>query len=221
MNKVLVANFKSNFTKSEAKIWLETFINIDKILLTHNQVILCPSFTLLPYFKDFISSNNLSIKLGAQNVSPFEMGAYTGEVNARQVKDFADFVLIGHSERKNLLQETNEQILAKVKASIANGLIPLFFVQKGEELIPPDVEFVVYEPPGSISGSSGGIPQDVSDVLSNVEKIKVKGAFEVLYGGSVSSENIKNFTSQSSISGALVGGASLEAEEFIKIIKNA
>lgn len=216
----IVANFKSYKIESEAKNWLEDFKN-SKIPVENKKIIICPSFTLLPIFAAFVKENNLPISLGAQNISSFDEGPYTGEENARQVKEFADYVLIGHSERRNLVNETEEMIFLKVKNSIPNGLTPLYFVQDASQEIPVGIELVVYEPPGSISGASGGIPDEIDNVLKAARGLKEKADYKVLYGGSVSAENVNDFTSQPEISGVVVGGESLEAEEFIKIIENA
>ncbi|OGH02956.1 MAG: hypothetical protein A2798_00830 [Candidatus Levybacteria bacterium RIFCSPHIGHO2_01_FULL_37_17] len=215
----IVANFKSNKTEDEAKNWLDNFKNYKGE--NAKQIILCPPFTLLPTFKNFIKINSLQISLGAQNVSQFDEGPYTGEENAKQIKEFADYVLIGHSERRNLLNETDEMISEKVRNSISNELIPIFFVQTPDRAIPSGVELVVYEPPSSISGASGGIADDIDDVLKAAEKIKVAGQYQVLYGGSVNPANVNDFTSRTQISGVVVGKESLEADEFIRVIENA
>lgn len=219
MDKVfLVANLKSYKTQSEAKEWLKSFINIDKTLLESKEVIICPSFTLLEVFKSYFTQNNLDIKLGAQNVSPFDEGPYTGEINARQIKDFADFVLIGHSERRNNFGETDEMLSKKVDVSLRSDLKPIFLVQNSNVLIPQGVELIAYEPVFAIGS---GNPDTSENVDATAAAIRQKGEYKVLYGGSVTSTNIKDFTSKSNINGALIGGASLDAKEFIKIIQNA
>lgn len=217
----IVANLKSYKTQSEAKEWLEIFVKIDKTLLEDKTIIICPPFTLFETFKTTLSRYNLNVKLGAQNVSPFNEGPYTGEVNAKQIKEFADYVLIGHSERRRLLNETDDMVLKKVQEALVNNLTPLFFVQTTDMQIPAEIELIVYEPPDSISGASGGIPDDAEDVLKSAEKIKEKGQYQVLYGGSINSANVKDFTIHSNVSGVVVGKESLNAQEFIKIIKNA
>lgn len=219
MDKVfLVANLKSYKTQNEAKEWLKSFINIDKTLLESKEVIICPSFTLLEVFKSYFTQNNLDIKLGAQNVSPFDEGPYTGEINARQIKDFADFVLIGHSERRNNFGETDEMLSKKVDVSLRSDLKPIFLVQNSNVLIPQGVELIAYEPVFAIGS---GNPDTSENVDATAAAIRQKGEYKVLYGGSVTSTNIKDFTSKSNINGALIGGASLDAKEFIKIIQNA
>src|ERR1035437_4798275 len=125
MGKVLiVANLKSYKNEIEAKNWLEAFIKIKELNLdlTQKEIIICPSFTQLFSFFSYFSSNNINIKLGSQNVSPFDEGAYTGEVNAKQIKDFASFVLVGHSERRINFNETDDMLTKKVEMSLKYGL---------------------------------------------------------------------------------------------------
>lgn len=214
----IVANLKSNKTYNEAKSWLDTFGTIDKNILEEKKVIICPSFTLLEVFKSFLSQNLTSVSLGGQSVSSLEGGSYTGEVSAKQIKDFADYVIIGHSEQRKLLNDSDEVLAQKVNLSIKYGLTPIFCVQDKDTFIPQGVSIVAYEPMFAIGTGNPDTPENTNEVAI---QIKTKGSFKVLYGGSVNSANIKNFTSQSNIDGVLVGGASLEAEEFIKIIQNA
>lgn len=88
----IVANFKSNKTQEEASQWLEKSKNFPK--RKDLEIIVCPPFTLLPLFKEYINKNSLNFSLGAQNVSPFTEGPYTGEENAKQIKEFADYVFL-------------------------------------------------------------------------------------------------------------------------------
>ena len=214
----IVANLKSNKTYDEAKSWLEVFKTIDKNLLEEKQIIICPSFTLLDIFRSFLSQNNLHVSLGAQTVSSVDEGAHTGEVNAKQIKDFADYVIIGHSEERKLLNESDSLLQEKVSLSLKYGLTPIFCVQDKDTFIPQGVSIVAYEPIFAIGSGNPDTPQNASQVAKD---IKEKGNYKVLYGGSVTSANIKTFTMESDLSGVLVGGGSLEAAEFIKIIQNA
>jgi len=214
----IVANFKSNKTYDEAKLWLDTFKNIDKSSLEEKKIIICPSFTLLGLFKSFSSDNNLKVSLGAQSVSSVDEGAHTGEVNAKQIKDFADYVIIGHSEERKLLNESDETLTQKVNLCLKYELNPIFCVQGKDIFIPQGVSIVAYEPLFAIGSGNPDTPQNANQVAS---EIKTKGKYQVLYGGSVAKENVGNFTSQPNLSGVLIGGASLEAQELIKIIQNA
>ena len=117
MGKLLiVANLKSYKNENEAKNWLEGFKKVNDLRLNTEQkeAIICPSFTQLFSFSSYFSSNNVNAAIGAQNISPFDEGAYTGEVNAKQIKDFANYVLIGHSERRKNFNETEDMLVNKV-----------------------------------------------------------------------------------------------------------
>ncbi len=214
----IVANLKSNKNYDEAKLWLETFKTIDKKLLEQKKIIICPTFTLLEVFKSFLSENLINVSLGAQTVSSLDEGAHTGEVNAKQIKDFADFVIIGHSEERKLLNESDETLTQKANLSLKYELNPIFCVQQKDTFIPQGVFLVAYEPVFAIGSGNPDTPENANEIALSV---KQKGDDRVLYGGSVTNENVDSFTSQPNLSGVLVGGASLEAEEFIKIIQNA
>src|SRR5258708_35691649 len=121
MKKIfIVANLKSYETKDEANNWLEVFKNVKNLKedLSQKEIIICYPFTLLELFKEFFQKNEIDVFLGAQDLSPFDEGAYTGEVNARQVKDFAKYVLIGHSERRKNFNETKNLLFDKVKLAL-------------------------------------------------------------------------------------------------------
>ena len=221
MNKLLlVANLKSYKSENEAKEWLENFIKIKESgqNFDNKEIVICPPFTLLSLFSSYISNNSLPVKIGAQNVSPFDEGAYTGEVNAKQIKDFAEFVLIGHSERRNNFNETDELLSKKVEVSLKYGLKPIFLVQTSNNLIPQGVEIVAYEPIFAIGTNTPDTPENAE---KEAALIKAKNNYQVLYGGSVTSKNVAGFTRTENIKGVLVGGASLDCQEFIKIIQNA
>lgn len=217
----IVANWKSNKTLNEAMVWLDGMSSIS-FPLGEKEIIVCPPFTLLPEMSRYIVQHNLPLKLGAQDVSPFTEGAYTGAINAKQVKEFAEYVLIGHSERKRLFGETEEMVPKKVEQALAVGLKPIVFLQDQASQAPEGVEFVVYEPPSAISGASGGIPETPEDVRKAADVIlKAHLTLTVLYGGSVNADNVAQFTTLPEISGVVPGKASLDIASFLKIVENA
>jgi triosephosphate isomerase len=221
MNKCLiVANLKSYQNENEAKNWLEAFAKIKELNLdlTQKEIIICPSFTQLFSFFSYFSTNNIGVKLGAQNVSPFDEGAYTGEVNAKQLKDVIEYVLIGHSERRQNFNETEDMLAKKTAIALKYGLNPIFLVQNQQDLIPQGVQIVAYEPTAAIGTGNPDTPEN-ADAVGAI--IKSETNLQVLYGGSVTSENVKSFTAKANIDGVIVGGASLEAQELLKIIENA
>lgn len=219
MKKVfVVANWKSNKTEIEADSWLQGF-KIDDLRSTNKEIIICPPFTLLSSVSSEVRSRQLEIKIGAQNISSFDEGAYTGEINGKQVKEFADYVIIGHSERRKNFGETDEILFEKARLAKENGLIVIFCVQGKETKVPENVDIVAFEPVSAIGTGQSDSPENANDVASCFKSNFNVSA--VLYGGSVTAENVNKFTQMSNIDGVLVGGASLDAKEFYEIIQNA
>lgn len=216
----IIANWKSNKTIPETEEWFQTFNNLQlTINREEKEVIICVPFTLLFHVKDLIVKSQLPIVIGAQDISQFGQGAYTGEENVNQVKEFADYVIIGHSERRKNLFETNEIVSQKAQKAIEGNLKPILCVQGTDTPIPSGIEIAAYEPISAIGTGNPDTPEDAENVARIIkEKTGVK---YVLYGGSVTGENVTGFTRMSSIDGVLVGGASLDAEKFMQIIKNA
>lgn len=220
---LIVANFKSNKTKNEAEKWLREISSIKNLPNAQDKkIIVCPPFTLLDFFKTYILDNDLPLEIGAQNISHLPEGPYTGEVNGRQIKEFADYVLIGHSERRNLLKENDQSIEKKVENALVVNLKPIFFVQNVDTIIPRGVEIIVYEPPESISTVSGGVADNPKDISETIDQLGKSHSFKyALYGGSVDSQNVSTFTSLPNVAGVVPGRASLDPLEFIKVIENA
>lgn len=220
MKKVfIVANWKSNKTESEAKDWLSLVSSLKKQDLSNREIIVCPSFIHLPAMKALIEGQMLPIKLGAQNISSFDEGSYTGEINGRQIKGLAEYVLIGHSERKRYFAETQDSLKEKVKMANKWNLKVIFCADNEESQIPEGVSIVAYEPPASISPAPADTPENAEKAA---KALKAKTSLEsILYGGNVTSKNVSSFMQMESISGVLVGKASLDPFEFLQIIKNA
>ncbi len=218
-NLIIVANWKANKTKDEAWDWFENFSK-DSHDFSDKEIIICPPYTLLGKADYFISESNLKVKIGAQDVSAFEEGAYTGEISATQIKEFADFVIIGHSERREYLKEDEDIISKKVEMALKAGLTPIFCVSDGNSKIPKNVKIVAYEPVSAIGTGNSDTPQDAQSVARKIksENIQVE---KMLYGGSVTSQNVHEFVEMEDIDGVLVGGASLSPHEFLEIVKNA
>ena len=221
----IIANWKSNKTQLEAIDWLEFFQEkISDLVLTtsdkEKEAIVCPSFTLLSEMSFFIEENKLPIKIGSQDVSPFSMGAYTGAINAQQVKEFGTYAIIGHSERRRYFNETDDTLAKKAQLAEEASITPIYCVQGQDDAVPPDVILVAYEPVAAIGSGHPDTPESANTVAESI-KARNPHVQYVLYGGSVTPDNVLNFTNQSSISGVLVGGASLHAETFFQLINNA
>ena len=224
MKKLLiVGNWKSNKTTSEAMEWLQKLSAISYQLSAKNvTVVLCVPYTLLYPLKQEIDRLQIPLALGVQNVSPFPDGAYTGEVSARQIKEFVDWVIIGHSERRQHFGETDEILVKKVAQAKGANLKIIYCVQNENISVPPGIDVIAYEPPWAISAVSNWKTQDptVAGEVCAVIKEKYPNTV-VLYGGSASAENVQSFISQEGIEGVLSGGASLDPEKFANLIKNA
>jgi len=242
MNTLIVANWKMNKSVIDSVSFVDQIIDpISKIQQV--TTVICPPFTSLSELNRSISSSN--IKLGAQNVYFEPDGAYTGEISISMLKETCSYVIVGHSERRNLFKEDDRLINRKVNSVISNGLIPILCIgesiesrtkgkvhevikeqiRKGLENIPLVNNLVIaYEPIWAIGtghSASGDIAQEISLVIRNTiyelyGNISIK--LPILYGGSVKAENIKEFVSQNDINGALVGNASLDSKSFVDIV---
>lgn len=229
----IIANWKANKTISEAEEWLQKF-TINDLGITNKEIVLCPPLSLLSTLKSYILNHNSPIRIGAQNVSKYQNGAYTGEVTAEMLKGLVQYCIVGHSERRKFFNETDDDVIAKIGFLLELNITPILcisnfsqlesYVDRGKQIIERAKEIVfVYEPPEAISGGGDYKPESPEVVRSNVIKIKntIKNALGILYGGSINSTNVSSFFSLPEIDGGLVGQASLDSLEFLQIIKNA
>lgn len=243
--KVIAGNWKMNMLPNEAIAFIEEFTPLVKD--TENEVILCVPYTDL--FYSLLSAQNTNIKIGAQNMHWEEKGAYTGEVAPQMLKTIGvEYVIIGHSERREYFNETDETVNLKVKAAFANELKPIVCVgetleerESGvtaqkvskqtrlalEGLTENQVKntIIAYEPIWAIGTGKTATAEDanntIKEIRKEIEKIYGKDVADcviIQYGGSVKSSNAKELFNMSDIDGGLVGGASLKAEEFSKIV---
>lgn len=217
-NLIIAANWKSNKTKEEARKWLEEY-SLEKIP-ENIEVILCVPFTLLDMMCSYIKVNDLNLKLGSQNVSRFPKGAHTGEIYANQIKEFADFALIGHSERRKTFGETDEIVNKKIEAAKNVGLKTIVCVSSIEQIknLTSEDTIIAYEPLDAIGTGNPELPKDVAEMAT---RIKMAKNSKLLYGGSINSDNIHSYTEIKDIDGVLIGMDSLDINSFIKNIKNA
>ena len=223
---IIVANWKSNKTILQAEEWFRTINNLP---VTFNEeekkVIVCAPFTLLSKVKELTVNCKLSIVVGAQDISPFDEGAYTGEVSAKQIKEFADYVIIGHSERRKYFREDEKMINKKISLAYQYGITPIICVSNVSQIhnssfiIQNSKCIIAYEPLFAIGSGIADTPENADKMAKNIKDIL--GQIPVLYGGSVTSNNISEFSKMPNIDGALIGKASLVAPEFLEIIKNA
>lgn len=215
-NLWIVANWKSNKTISEALDWV-SFVGPKIEKRDGLKVVVCPTFSCLSEVKKVVTVGNYPLLVGSQNLSPFGVGAYTGEESSSLLKEFVDLAMLGHSERRQNFGETDELIAKKIIQALDNQIIPLICVQGKETPVPDGVKLIAYEPIFAIGTGNPDTPENANEVAGYFKESSED--MEILYGGSVTSDNVKGFTVKENISGVLVGGASLDPEEFVKIIK--
>ncbi len=227
---LVVANWKMNGVKTEAKALIEA---IKAKYSSNNEVVICPPFTLLQYVSDLLKSSNMLA--GAQNCSRKDNGAFTGDISANMIKDCgAKYVILGHSERRRYHNERDELIRSKAEAVISAGLTPIICIgetleqrkegktkdvveSQMEACLPKTAGFVVaYEPVWAIGSGVTPANQEIEEIHKLISK-KLNG-IKILYGGSVNDSNCAEIAKIPNVSGFLVGGASLDATKFIKIM---
>jgi len=243
--KIIMANWKMNPSSQEEVLRLTKGVLAQR-LPKNIELIIAPPFVYL----DLVKRNcGREIKLAAQNISWAERGAYTGEISSLMVRNLGcDYVIIGHSERRHKMGETDEMINLKLKAAFKVGLIPVLAVGEKEsnddiiKVLTQQVKsalegigiseigrlIIAYEPVWAIGTELTDTPDHalstallIRKIVGNLYGPEWASDLPVLYGGSVSEENAVDFIAQNGINGALVGGVSLELEKFIKIIKAA
>jgi len=245
MRKPLIAgNWKMNTNITEAVTLVQSMLSgldsidgVDKVI--------CPPFISLDAVKKCISGT--SIKLGAQNMYFKEKGAFTGEISVNMLTGLCQFVILGHSERRQFFAETDEFVNNKIKAAFQAGITPILCVgesleenearctqevitrqvSKGLAEINPETQLIIaYEPIWAIGTGKAASGRQANSTISMIRSTvaelwqdNVAGEIRILYGGSVTGDNIAEFVSEPDIDGALVGGASLKADDFISIVK--
>jgi len=251
MRKTVIAgNWKMNNDIKESEKLIVELKNLLQNVKPKCDVIVCPPFTSLSEASKLISGS--MIKLGAQNMHFEESGAYTGEVSASMLKSVGcEYVILGHSERRNIFGETDIVINKKIKKALSAGLKPIFCigelleerengttndvvkrqVLKGLEGISADDMkniIIAYEPVWAIGTGKTATPAQAQEVhefirdLIEIEySLEIANDITIQYGGSVKPDNAKELLSQKDIDGALVGGACLKADSFMGIIKGA
>jgi triosephosphate isomerase len=215
----LVANWKSNKTVNESISWIRTIqFPISNIQLSNTcTIILCAPFTALAPLKGEIEKAKLPIHLGAQDISPFGKGSYTGEINADMLKGLIEYVLVGHSERRKYFHEKEEELSFEVLQAHSADFQIIYCIEEENTDVPASVDIIAYEP---ISAIGSGKAEDPDSANKVCKKIKQKNHQKpVLYGGSVTEKTIHGILSQPAIDGVLVGGASLDPEHFLRLVE--
>lgn len=246
MRKPIIAgNWKMNNTPSDTKVFINSLKQ--KKLSEDVEKIIATPFTSLYLANELL--NNTDIKLGAQNMYFEDRGAFTGEVSGQMLKDLnVSYVIIGHSERREIFNESDELLNKKVKAAISKELSPILCcgetieereAQKHQEKIKnqitKDLEgisekdldklVIAYEPIWAIGTGKTASPEDAEEMCKYIREIleelyskDLADNIRILYGGSVKPENVKEIMAKENVDGALVGGASLKVDSFTSLI---
>jgi triosephosphate isomerase len=248
---IIAANWKMHKTHLEAIRDVQKLSYLlDRSDADRVEVVICPAFTALRAVQTLIDSDRLPYGLGAQNVHQEEKGAFTGEVSPPMLQALkCGYVIVGHSERRQLFGETDEVVNRKVRSVLSHAMVPILCVGESlgerdagatEEKVSGQVRrdlqgvasedasrlVIAYEPIWAIGTGRNAEPADagqvvglIRDTLSSSYSKEVADTVRVQYGGSVKAGNIRDFMAHPEIDGALVGGASLDPEEFALIVK--
>jgi triosephosphate isomerase len=252
MRKPLMAgNWKMNLNHLEAIAVAQKLVySLDDKDYDAVDVAIIPPFTDIRSIQTLIDGDRLRLTYGAQDLSPEASGAFTGDIAGSMLHKLGcTYVLIGHSERRAIHGESDALINRKIKAALANEIIPIFCV--GEELAiresgahvshvirqvraglegftKPELKRIViaYEPVWAIGTGKVATPEDAQEVcaaireeIENIGSAEIASNMRILYGGSVKSSNVAEIMKKSDVDGALIGGASLDPEELAKIVK--
>jgi triosephosphate isomerase (TIM) len=248
MGKLIIANWKMHFTVGAASLFLHKLQEVVPSF-RDTEVVLCPNMLTLQSLS--LQVDRRKFKLGAQNCHYQDEGAFTGEVSASMLRSIANYVLVGHSERRHIFGEENKLIALKVQAVLRAGLRPILCVGEtahertdGEtphvlheqvtaglaNVTSEEIERVViaYEPVWAIGTGKNALPDDAVMASQYIRKHvdamfgrKAASRLQVLYGGSVDGDNAGAYLAGDGLDGLLIGGASLKAPIFAKIVKRA
>ena len=243
---IVAGNWKMNLTiqaglalVDEMLPRLQTFSKVERVV--------CPAFVSLPAISARLRETDIHV--GAQNLFPEPKGAYTGEIAPDMLEGLATYVIVGHSERRQYFHEDDPLVNRKVKAALENALVPIICVgetfeqhERGETdtVVAGQVRaaldgvehlsavVIAYEPIWAIGTGRAATPDGANATIGLIRRTvaavggeAIAAGLQVQYGGSVTAENFADFIAQSEIDGALVGGASLKADQFVEIVRLA
>jgi len=249
--KIVAANWKMNMTQAESARFVESFLLRDIGEITDVEVVIVPPFTAIAKVTEALGKAQ-NIKVGAQNMYWEKNGPFTGEISAALLRDlFVHYVVLGHSERRTLFDETDEIVNRKVRAAHAAALRPIVCIGETLEqrdkgnvekilaiqlrgslagLNPKELQetVIAYEPVWAIGTGRNATPAQAQEahafirhILREMTDDTTAERVRIQYGGSVKPENARELMSQPDIDGALVGGASLDPRSFAQIVKAA
>ena len=249
--KIVAGNWKMNKTQDEGLALVSEITNMVQDEVNNDAiVIVCPPFPFLAAIGKALGGNE-KVKLGAQNCHQNESGAFTGEVSAAMLKSVGvEYVVLGHSERRQYFQEDNQLLEAKVKAALKHDLKPIFCVGESLEQREQDLTFqiiesqlkeglfhlsneeftqvvIAYEPVWAIGTGKTATSAQAQEVHAFIREqiarhYDAQAALDttILYGGSANPSNARELFSQADVDGGLIGGASLKSRDFTNIVKS-
>ena len=217
----IIANFKSNLVRKDIIEYIN-FINKGLAVFSNKssiKIIFCPPYPYLYLFEGLVKNYDY-VSIGAQDVSCFLEGSFTGDVNAIQLSDYCKYCIVGHSERRLNYREGDDSIHKKLQNLVLNGISPIICASDIKQLGILRKEgiretMVAYEPVDYIGGF---VPAPLAEVNNFINK---SGLTSIIYGGSVNSKNCTEYLLHKGISGFLIGNASLNALGFLKILQKA
>jgi len=225
MKKYIIANWKSNKTLAEVAFWLNNFPNNEESskALMNLEIILAPPYPFLALAKEIIVERHLPIKLAVQDLSPFDSGAYTGEVSAFNLQNLnVEYAILGHSERRRFLAESSQLISDKISEALSWQIKPIlcldkpYFVEQARFLKTSVIEkcILAYEP---VSAIGSGLAENAGDLLEIRKDLGViYNQRALIYGGSVNADNVGSYLKV--CEGVLLGGSSLGLKDFVDLL---
>ncbi|HKK72257.1 MAG TPA: triose-phosphate isomerase [Candidatus Krumholzibacteria bacterium] len=245
---LLMGNWKMNLGLAQARELAETLVRRTQTTFAGPEMVVCPSFVHIPVVAQIMEKS--AIEWGGQDCVEQEPGAVTGGVSAEQLREIgAKWVILGHSERRQIFQESDASVREKVKAAFRVGLTPVVCVGetlsqresgRTEEVVSTQVHgaledlraeqvgamTIAYEPVWAIGTGHSAEPDDVEKVhalvrglLAEASSAQIADGVRILYGGSVNEDNVADYMACEDVDGALVGGASLDPERFLSIVR--
>jgi len=243
---IVAGNWKMNTTIAEGLALVDAMLPRLQATAKVDRVV-CPPFISIPAIADRLRGSD--IQVGAQDVHPEQRGAFTGEIAPGMLQGLARFVIVGHSERRQYFGEDDDFVNRKVRAALASDLVPIMCVgetlqqnERGETravvtnqtraglegVARPEQVVIAYEPIWAIGTGRAATAQGANATIGFIRQTVFEmagagsaAAVRIQYGGSVTAENFGEFIAQPDIDGALVGGASLKADQFVEIVRLA
>ncbi len=227
MKRYIIGNWKCHKKTEDGRHWFDAFASLYRPS-QDLQVILAPSFVCLENLGIYLKQLNImQFSLATQDISPFPKGGYTGAIAADMVRGIAEYALVGHSERRRYFHETNQDVVNKVHEAVDFGLRPVLCIEQGNamsQLAPlADIDcekmIIAYCPVDALTFRIPESPERVAEAVRFIAEMHPNRA--IVYGGSISSDNAREYLDIPGLAGLIVGAASLEPESFAEICNMA